>query len=414
MGHDGDRLLSVEDALSAVLERAVPLPPKKVPSAEALGCILAEDVAADLDLPPFDKSLVDGYAVRTADLEPSESAECWLKIGEEIAAGHMPTRPLGQGEAALIMTGAPLPLGADAAVMFEETRCRDGLVAIDPARVHLGQNRLARGREMRAGDLVLRRGERLNSVRLGLLASVGRTEVGVVPRPRVIIVPTGDELVEPDQVPGPGQIRNSNALMLRTLAVSSGAEAESLPIARDESAPLTEALRQGLTADVLAITGGVSAGNRDLVPDCLERLGVVRVFHKIRLRPGKPLWFGVGPRRGDAPGTLVFGLPGNPVSGIVGFLLLVRPALRALAASVSATPDVSRFPLANPFTHTGSRTTYHPARLQSGSDVTTVEPVDWAGSADLRAVAQSDGFAVFPAGDRAYDAGEIVDFLHLG
>ncbi len=312
------------------------------------------------------------------------------------------------------MTGAPLPDGADAVVMVEDTRRIGDEVVIDETTVRAGQNRLTRGREMRAGEVVLGRGERLNPARIGLLASVGRAEVVVVPRPSVAIVPTGDELVEPDRVPGPGQIRNSNAAMLKALAVSCGADAEALPIVPDEPGPLREAFWRGLQADVLLITGGVSAGNRDLVPEALDHLGVTRVFHKVRLRPGKPLWFGIGPPREGGPPALVFGLPGNPVSGIVGFLLFVRPALEALAGRPGPDTATVRIPLSRPFRHGGDRTTYHPSRRVGAEGGLAVEPLEWAGSADLRTVAAADGFAIFPAGDRAYQAGDIVDFLSLG
>jgi molybdopterin molybdotransferase len=198
--------------------------------------------------------------------------------------------------------------------------------------------------------------------------------------------------------------------MLRALAVEAGAEAEALPIAPDDRDRLGAILRRGLEADVLLITGGVSAGNRDLVPETLERLGVARIFHKIRLKPGKPLWFGVGPARDEAPGPLVFGLPGNPVSGVVGFLLFVRPALDRLAARASRANEGSSHPLAFAFTPTGDRPTYHPARR---SESGAIEPLDWAGSADLRTVARADGFAIFPVGGRTYEAGEIVGFFPL-
>src|SRR5512135_632277 len=411
-------MLTVEEALQLVMERSTPLPAARRALSEAAGCVLAEDVVADLDSPPFDKALVDGYAVRSTDLLGGDR---WLRLGEEITAGRTPTRPLGPREAAAIMTGAPLPPEADAVVMHERTRREGDRVFIEDPAVAPGRNRLRRGREMEASDVVLRRGERINPARLGLLASVGRSEVVVIPRPRVAVVPTGDELVEPDHVPGPGQIRNSNAVMLRALAVEAGAEAEALPITPDDPDHLAETLRHGLEADVLVITGGVSAGNRDLVPETLERLGVVRVFHKIRLKPGKPLWFGVGPARGDAPGPLVFALPGNPVSGVVGFLLFVRPALDALAARPARAAEAERAPLAIPYQPARDRPTYHPARwterrLDAGShqvDRRALEPLDWAGSADLRTVAQADGFAIFPEGDHAYEVGEIVDFLPL-
>jgi molybdopterin molybdotransferase len=413
MEHLGDRLFTVDEAYRAVLERVVALPARRLPLRDAVGCVLAEPVTADLDLPPFDKSLVDGFAICTEDLV---GAGCRLTIGEEIAAGETPTRPLAPGEAAAVMTGAPLPANTDAVVMIEHVRFENDGIIVDPARIKAGQNRLPRGRELRAGDIVLRGGERLTATRLGLLASVGRTEVVVRPPPRVVIVPTGNELVEPGQVPGPGQIRNSNAVTLEALARGLGAVTEILPIARDEAGPLADALARGLEADILLVTGGVSVGNRDLVPSTLSRLGVERVFHKIRLRPGKPLWFGVGPHRGDdAPGTLVFGLPGNPVSGIVGFLLMVRPAVRQLFdRAPAAETDIGRYPLAHPFTHPRAVFTCHPGLLVAGPSGTVVEVLDWAGSSDLRTVARADGFALFSEGENPYKAGEVVGFLRLG
>lgn len=405
-------MLTVEEALRAVLDRVAPLPSRRVALSEALGCVLAEDVKADIDLPPFDKSIVDGYAVRSSDLSGENRR---LRIGEEIAAGTVPTRPIHPGEAAVILTGAPMPEGADAVVMIERTNRVGSLVEIDSCAVTPGQNRLLRGREMRAGDVVLACGDVLNPLRLGLLASVGRPIVRVIPRPGVAVVSTGDELVEPNQMPGPGQIRNSNATMFRALATSSGVAVESQLHVRDDPEALHEVLGRGLAADVLLISGGVSAGKRDLVPGALERLGVAKVFHKIRLKPGKPLWFGIGPaRRDDGAGTLVFGLPGNPVSGVVGFLLFARPALRVLAGLPVLDAATISARLGTSFTHAGNRPSYHPARLSRGSSSIEVIPMAWGGSADLRTVASADGFAVFPAGDRCYQKGEIVEFVPLG
>lgn len=403
-------MLTVDQALSEVLSRASPLPAASRPLAEALRCLLAEPVQADMDLPPFPKALVDGYAVRSADIQAGRVTR--LQVGEVIPAGRVPSRPLGPGEAAAVMTGSPLPEGADAVVMVERTRCTEpGIVEIEPGAVGRWQNWIPRGREMRKGDLLLESGVRLNAIRLGLLASVGRTQVRVIPRPRVRVLPTGDELVEPSCEPGPGQIRNSNGILLSALA---GNRAETLPIAPDEPGALRQALERGLEADVLLITGGVSAGTRDLVPGTLEALGVSRVFHKIRLKPGKPLWFGVGPARAELPGTLVFGLPGNPVSGIVGFLLLVQPALRALAGyDAGPATTYHHVRLTKPFVQRGDRMAYHPARLVKERVGFAVEPLDWGGSGDLRTVAGADGFAIFPAGDREYYEGETVDFLPL-
>lgn len=400
---------TVAEALELVLAHSHSLFPRLSTLAQARGLTLAEDIAADLDSPPFDKALVDGYAVRSDDLRGTGTS---LRVIEEVPAGRVPLRAISSGEAALIMTGAPLPAGADAVVMIERTRHKDSHVLIDEPSIVPGRNVLARGREMRAGELVLSRGWQLNAPRLGLLAAVGRTCVSVVPRPRVTIVSTGDELVEPGQTPGPGQIRNSNATVLQALAESAGGQVETLPIARDEPAGLHQILERGLSADVLLITGGVSAGNRDLVPDALERLGVSKVFHKIRLKPGKPLWFGVGPARGTDPGPLVFGLPGNPVSGIVGFLLFVRPSLDRLAGRISPSSRALEGRLTRSFVHGGDRPTYHPSRWVAGVG-SALEPLEWVGSADLRTITRADGFAVFPAGDRAHEAGEFVPFLPL-
>jgi molybdopterin molybdotransferase len=408
-------MLSVEEALELVREQVRSLIPTSCSLIHSLGCLLAEEIASDADQPPFDKALVDGYAVRVADLAAGPRR---LKVGETILAGRTPSQALGPLEAAVIMTGAPLPEGADAVLMHEHTRALDGEILIDQVDVRPGQNRLTCGQIYRSGDIVLRRGTRLTPAHLGLLASVGRPRVVVVPKPRVAIAPTGDELVEPDQSPRPGQIRNSNGVMLEALVAQHGATVQRLPIAPDEVGELERILKQGLELDVLLITGGVSAGQRDLVPAALARLGVVQIFHKIRLKPGKPLWFGIGPGRDNRPGALVFGLPGNPISGLVGFLLFVGPALRLLAGWSDPIEQPVEVKLGATFAHRGDRPTYHPARWKARPDVPTnmgvIEPLKWAGSADLLGVAQADGFAVFPAGDRDFQIGEIVRFLSLG
>lgn len=407
-------MLTVDQGLALVLERAQPLPPESRDLIDALGCSLAEAIVADADQPPFDKALVDGFAVRASDVAGGDRR---LAIGETILAGQIPGRPLDSREAAVIMTGAPLPPGADAVLMHEHNPVIDGTLRVEEPEIRPGRNRLVRGQVYREGDPLLGPGILLSPAALGLLASVGKPRVLVVPRPRVAIVSTGDELVDPDRVPGPGQIRNSNGVMLQGLAIASGAHAETLPIAPDETGALKHILSLGLGFDVVLITGGVSAGQRDLVPGALEQLGVERVFHKIRLKPGKPLWFGVGPRRGGRPGTLVFGLPGNPVSGLVGFLLFVRPALDRLSRRTDSRAESVPARLAREFSHRGDRPTYHPARWVEPSRNPgapgVVEAMTWAGSADLLGVTRADGFAVFPAGERVFPAGEIVTFLPL-
>lgn len=408
-------MLSVSEALRAVLEHASPLPPRRVRLAEALGCLLAETVAADRDLPPFDKALLDGFAVRSADLAGPGPFD--LEVIEEITAGRVPTRALGPGQCAAIMTGAPMPDGADAVVMVEDSDRRGDRVLLSPRRpVSPDSGRLSRGREMRAGESLLSPGTRLDPVKLGLLASVGHADPMVSPRPVVTVASTGDELVPPDQLPGPGQIRNSNATVLEGLVRASSCLPDVAPIAPDVPEALRAVLSRGLANDVLLITGGVSAGKLDLVPGTLAELGMSAVFHKIRLKPGKPLLFGIGPPRAEGrPGTLVFGLPGNPASGVVGFLLFVAPALKALRGLGGEPPETIPARLSKPFSHRGDRPTYFPALLREPhrAEGPLVEPLAWAGSADLRTVAMADGFACFEAGDHDYEAGTPVPFLPL-
>jgi molybdopterin molybdotransferase len=277
---------------------------------------------------------------------------------------------------------------------------------------------------MRAGEVVVRAGTILGPAHIGVLASVGWTEPKVH-QPLVAILSTGDELVEPGQVPGPGQIRNSNARMLEALVQQDGATPWGSEIVPDDPRDLQRAFSYAMDADVVLVSGGVSAGRRDLVPEALDGVGVKRVFHKVRLKPGKPIWFGVereeepgdepAPRRVERSGTLVFGLPGNPVSVLVGYLLFVRPALAVLSRRPGPPPAPRPARLARPFRHRGDRPTYFPARRVNGPEAEPpeVETLDWAGSADLRTVAQADGFAAFPAGDHDYAPGERVDFLAL-
>ncbi len=376
--------LSVEEALSAVLSSARPLPSRRRLLIKALGSTLDEDLAADRDSPPFDKALVDGFAIRSSDLLDADERSFTL-VGE-IMAGDWTDLPIEPGQTMAIMTGAPLPPGADAVIMVE-TASRDGSKVRLRGPISPGANRLERGREWKASEIILKRGEPLDPVRLGLAATLGRAEISVIDHPKVAVVPTGDELVDPGQVPGPGQIRNSNGILLSTLLRSLDADVRAEPIVRDDRSALLDAFSRLLgpgpdAVDILVVSGGVSAGKLDLVPSALEAAGAEAVFHKVKVRPGKPLWFGIGPERAGRPRALVFGLPGNPVSGIVSILLFVKPALDVLAGRSSTALPHPGYPLASPFRHKGDRQTYHPATL-NGSPL-QVEPRLWAGSPDLR------------------------------
>ena len=316
------------------------------------------------------------------------------------------------------MTGAPLPENADAVVMLEQTE-RDPAagekIHIKDPRFRSGQNILRRGVAMRRGDLVLRAGRVIGSAEIALLAEVGRAVLPAVPAPRVAVLSTGNELVPASDQPQAGQIRNSNGPMLVAAVRQANASPVNLGIARDEPQQLRERLAEGLRHDVLIVSGGVSTGVLDLVPGLLKELGVEQVFHRIRMKPGKPLWFGVSKT------TLVFGLPGNPVSSFVCFELFVKPALARLAGRED---QVQRRTVAahltSEFTHGGERPTYQPAVLANRERERpeslasrTVTPLPWAGSADLRGLVDANALVAFPAGDRSYAAGDEVQVLVL-
>jgi molybdopterin molybdotransferase len=403
-------MLEVEQALLQVLERAAPKPPVRMNAADAMGLALAEDVASDIDSPPYDKALMDGYAVRAADLAGGEAE---LAVIEEVTAGAVPTRSVQEGEAVRIMTGAPIPEGADAVVMVEQSEMLEGeppRVRLRPPRVSPGKNILPQGRSMRRGEVVLHAGTDVRPIEVGLLAEVGRTEVLTRPRPTVAVLSTGDELVSADHTPEPGQIRNSNGPMLCAFVRHAGGAAVDLGIARDREEELRAKVERGLDEDVLVLSGGVSMGVADLVPKVLREAGVEQVFHKVRLKPGKPLWFGAA-ARGERT-TLVFGLPGNPVSSLVCFELFVRPAIAQLAGRDASRRPIRRVRLAGEFRQQGDRPVYHPAFLRDEEHGAVVELLNWQGSADLRTLADADCLVIFPAGEKHYSEGEQVA-VHL-
>ena len=403
-------MLSVAQALDIVLQNCKPLPPVTEPlGPAALGLILAEDVASDLDLPPFDKAMMDGFALRTADLRDGKAD---LTIVDEIPAGKTPTVPVSVGQAARIMTGAPIPQGVDAVVMIERcTIVGNSRVHVDDPQLQPGRNILRQGREMHTGEIVLRAGVPLRPQEFGLLSSVGRTAIRVHPAPQTAILSTGDELVEPQTKPGPGQIRNSNGPMLLAQVCRAGGVPRFLGIARDEPGHLRSLIMHGLEADVLLLSGGVSAGKLDLVPGILAELGVSVQFHKVSMKPGKPLLFGIYPRAETAlPPRLIFGLPGNPVSSLVCFELFVRSALRALRA-LPPGPHWINATLAKDYPYRTDRPTYHPVRLHSDGTAWSVEAVPWFGSPDLRSLASANAFALLPEGDHLHRAGEMLNVL---
>jgi molybdopterin molybdotransferase len=425
-------MLTVSEALAAIIGTVIPGPIVSLPLDQARGLVLAQSIRSQVDSPPFDKALMDGFAIQAADLvgkEESSAAGIGLTIIEEIMAGHVPQCTVEAGQAARIMTGAPLPTGADLVVPVEETEFLAAAGAVSDSSQDLGRVRivnpkdsrvgrfiLSQGATVRSGTEVLQLGRLLRAQEIAALAELGFTQVDVIQRPRVAILATGDELVPAGSKLGPGQIQNSNEPMLAAQVEQAGATAVRLGIARDERSHLREKILQGLESDFLLLSGGVSAGKLDLVPSELEAAGVRQVFHKIQMRPGKPLWFGVlepvaasGSKR--ARPCFVFGLPGNPVSSMVCFELFVRTALRHWSGIQPAivTPLSAR--LEADHHNDGNRPTYHPAKVTWTDDGPTVRIVDWMGSSDLCATVDANCMAYFPAGNRIWCAGERLPVL---
>ena len=398
-------MVTVEQALEIVLRETPALPAEEVPLEEALGRVLAHDVAADRDLPGFDRAAMDGYALRAADVRHAPAA---LEVVGEVRAGEWPTLAVGTGQAVRIMTGAPLPQGATAVQQVEKTRPLDEFRVTLLAAVAEGQNVAPRGSEVRAGDVVLARGRVVDPAAIGVLATAGCARVGVARRPVVAVLVTGDEIVDVAAMPGPAQIRNSNGPAVAAQARLAGARVELLGVAPDRQQAIEEALRGGLAADVLIVSGGVSAGEYDLVEPALLELGATLLFTKVQVKPGAPLVFG---RRGA---TLVFGLPGNPVSAQVCFELFVRPALLKLqGAHVLSRPRVEA-QLAGRVANRSGRKSHTPARVRFEDGRLVARPLRSAGSGDLVAHARANALVVLEAEREQAAEGETVEALLLG
>jgi molybdopterin molybdotransferase len=396
-------LRSIEEALGLVLDGIAPLGAERAGIADAAGRVAAEAAPSAVDLPPFDRSAMDGYAVRSADCAPGAV----LRLAGGVAAGEVTDARLEPGTAAPISTGAAIPPGADAVLQSELAQEGDGTV-VATAAVPLGRHIRHRGEDVRAGDRLVAPGDRLTLPRVSALASAGVGAVSVHRRPRVAVLVTGSELLPLGAPPEPGRIHESNALMIRLLAERSGADVASAATVPDDREATVAAVRDGLAADVLVVSGGVSVGPHDHVRPAFAAAGVDEVFWRVRLKPGKPMWFG---RRGA---TLVFGLPGNPLSSIVCFAVFIAPALRRLAGERDARPALEPGRLAVPASASDGRTTFLTARLTRAADgVLEATPTERQGSHMTGALGESDGFVVVPDGP-ALPAGAAVELLRLG
>jgi molybdopterin molybdotransferase len=389
---------SFEEARRTILEHVAPLGAEVVPILEAVGRVLALDLAAPCDAPAWNNSAMDGYAVRAEDVTPGAP----LRLSAYIPAGAPGADPLARGTAAKILTGAPLPAGADAVVPFEEAEERDGAVRAR-GDVRPGAHVRRRGEDLRAGEIVLRAGTVIGPADVSWLASSSRLLAPVHRRPRVAILSTGDELVQPGEALGPGKIHDSNAHAVAAAVIQLGGVPIFLGIARDEREPLRDRLAEGLRADALVTSAGVSMGDRDLVRQALDELGVRQVFWKIDVKPGRPTAFAV---RGATP---VFSLPGNPVSTLLTFEEFVRPALLRMAGRREVIRPTVRAVFQDAFARKPGRVSLLRVRLERRGG----ELVAWsAGNQEtgiLKTMLQADGVAIVPAESGDLRPGSAVD-----
>ncbi len=394
-------LVSVDDALALVLERAEPLGAEAVPLDEAAGRVLAEDARAAIDLPRFPSSAMDGFALRAADTPGT------LPVVARVAAGMPAVRPLAPGEAMGIATGGVVPDGADAVVPVELVTESDGTIVV-PERAVPGDNVRPLGGDVRAGDPVVPSGSQLTPSRLAALASAGVAQPQCRARPRVAIVTTGTELRPPGVELAAGEIYESNGVMLAAVLRAAGAVVDRRETVSDDPEAHRSAFASALEGDVLVTSGGVSVGPHDLVRGTLAELGAEEVFWRVSMRPGKPISFATRGR------TLVFGLPGNPVSSLVGALLFVVPALRALQGSPDPGPRFEVGSLGAPAVRNPVRDDFQRARIESTDGGAVLAPIEGQESHMIVRAASADALVHVPRGEGVLEAGSPCRYLPLG
>ena len=398
-----DELTEIEEARRLVLERVAPLEAEPVAVAEALGRVLAERVTSADPVPGFDNSAMDGYAVRAADTAAADGDRpARLSVVDESRAGHPARRSLAAGEAIAISTGAMLPGGADAVVRVEDTDAGAEQVEIR-VEVEPGRDIRRAGEDIEPGEVVLAAGTEIGPAEAGVLVSVGRGEVACARRPRLNLLTTGDELQEPGEPLRPGAIRNSNAYSVAGLAERSGALLEAVEIVPDDRETTETALARALSGEIAVISGGVSVGPHDHVRPALAALGAEEVFWGVALRPGKPTWFGVRGR------TLIFGLPGNPVSAMVTFLLFVRPAIRAMLGVAGEEARRTTAILDQEYPKRPGRAHLVRCRLELREDGWHARPTKEQGSHVLTSMLGADALAIIPTAAGGVAAGERVE-----
>jgi molybdopterin molybdotransferase len=400
-------MIDYADALRRVVARAKPLAAESVPLTSSLGRTLAQNVRARAPIPPFAKATMDGYAVRADDTLPAMGGQfAELAVIEDLPAGRIGRKAISRGQAVRIMTGAPLPKGSDAVVMVEDTEKAGSRVKIFRA-VAPGDNIGRAGEDLEKGDLILEKGDLIGPAEVGMLAALGHASIRVSRQPKLSVIATGDEIVEPGQRAGPGCIWNSNGYSLLALALQAGTEASYLGIARDRSSQLKLKIKKAGASDILVISGGVSVGDYDLVKEELRSLGVRPVFWQVRIKPGKPTFFGVRGRQ------LVFGLPGNPTSAMVTFHLFTRPAIDRMLGRKRPGLRSAHAVLGQDVAVRPGRTQFLRGVLIGEGPALRVDPFPDQMSGVLRSMVRSRVLIVVPAECSRIERGREVEILFM-
>ena len=400
---DVNAMLEIDIAQKKVLAETEPLKPIVMPLESASGLNLAEDIFSDTDIPPFNRATMDGYAMRAED----SAVDAVLKVIGTVAASEFFDKTISQDQAVKIMTGAPVPDGCDTVIPLEWTsEPSPGLVKL-ASQIDRGKNIALKGEEIKKGACVLRMGMRIDPVVAAVLAQVGHAKVSIYPRPEVLILATGSELVELDITPKPGQIRDSNSYCILNQCSEWGGHCERHLIASDKIDNLESALKNAIDnqPEIIVITGGVSVGDYDLVPDVLKKLGANIIFHNVAQKPGKPMLFGT------IGGILVFGLPGNPVAAYLCFELYIGPAIRRMMGDEHVKTTYFTAIAEEDFRVKSDRAYWHPAFVKRLENNLVAYPVSTHGSADIFSLVKANAFVRFEAGTYVVPAGEEIRFF---
>ncbi len=397
-------MITMDEATKIIKDNCIRREVVSIEPADAYGMVIAEDVLSDIDIPPFDKSAMDGYALRASDVKVPGAV---LAVKGVVSAGTVYNDVIKSGECVKIMTGAPVPDGADAVVMVEHTEISDDTCVRIMKSVWRGKNICIKGEDVKCNMVVLRDGSLIQGTEIAIFASLGRTTLKVYRKPEIAVISTGDELVEPDAALEPGKIRNSNSTMLVSMLASSGYSAEYLGIAPDNEKGLRRLIKKGLGYDVLLISGGVSMGDYDIVPEILQDEGVNILFHRVMVKPGKPLLFG---KKGM---NIIFGIPGNPVSNFTSFHVFIKGALYLMTGINNYSPCFIKARITSDYKNTSKRLHIIPSRYTVVDGKFTVKPFKLRGSADIIGCAGSNCLMFVDKDTEYIPEGEDIKILLL-